>query len=340
MNRMTPAMPGQRGAALLIAVAALSLVAILGAVLLANSQAEIRRAERLVDRTEGDHLIEIAVATAWEDIVNGETRSFSASGTAETGEWSVVATPVDARWHLSVEATTPGDEVEGRIVVSRDPLMPYALLLGDASTGPLSGRVDGRVGITGDATFSGRSLGDVQELIGTAASCTGCDNAVEVGGTGSPPTLPTLPVAPCPDVAGTITGPIAGGFRYDCTAPGVTVIDGVVTADGTVVLWFGPDVELRIDRAEIHLGGTPTDFFIHSESSSDTAAAIIDSDLHGVLSIPEGRLTTDGFRWEGTVAAAELRTIAGSELSGEWSSDLESLGFGGWRIAEWRTSRS
>lgn len=331
--------PADRGAALLIAVAALALVALLGAALLARAQADVRRAERLVDRSEGDHLVEIAVAAAWADIVAGETSEFSASGRAATGDWSVLASPVDDHWQLRIDVATDGDDIEGRVVVSREPLLPYSLLLGDARTGPLTGRVGGRVAVSGDVVFGGRPLGDVQELIGPDASCAGCDNAVEVATLPTMAALPDLPVAGCPDVAGTISGALPGGFRYECTAPGVIVVSGAVTTDGPVVLWFGVDTEVRLDAASVHLGGSPTDFFIQAESSGNAAVTAVDSDFHGVLRVPNGRLTTDGFRWEGTLETADLRTADGSELTGDWSSDLETLGFGGWRITHWETSR-
>lgn len=330
---------GDRGAALLIAVAALSLVALVGAVLLADAQSEIRRAERLVDRTEGDHLVEIAVAAAWAEIVDGASLAFEESGAADTGTWTVRAAPADDLWVLSVEATTDGDVVTGRITVSRDALVPYTLVVDDAATGPLRGRVAGRIGIHGEATFSGRSLGDLQELIGPAANCTGCDNPVAVADGDTSIPMPTLPPAPCPDSSGTISGALPGGFRYECTAPGLIVIDGVVTADGPVVLFFADDVDVRLDNATVHVGGAPADFLIHTDSSSASAIEIIDSQFHGMLDAPDGRLLADGFRWEGTVVVHDLRTLAGSELTGTWSDDLATLGFGGWRVTEWDTSR-
>ncbi|MEZ5246327.1 MAG: hypothetical protein R2707_14590 [Acidimicrobiales bacterium] len=328
-----------RGAALLIAVAALALVALLGAALLANAQAEVRRAERLVDRTEGDQLIEIAVAEAWAEIVAGATREFTDSGTATGGRWSLVATPGDERWTVRIDARTDDDRIAGQIIVSREPLSPYTLVVNDAKTGPLSGLVEGRVGIRGEATFAGRSLGDVQELIGPSAQCNGCSNPIEVEPTDIAIAPPELPKAPCPAVDGAITGKLAGGYDYICASPRSIVITGEVAADGQVTLSFGADVELVLEGAVVNVGGSPADFFIRTDSRSDAAVTARKSEFHGILTGSDGGLRTDGLRWEGTIAVGTLRSADGSELTGRWSDDLVALGFGGWRITEWRTTR-
>jgi hypothetical protein len=292
-----------------------------------------------VDRSTGDQLVEIAVAEAWAEIVAGATREFRDSGTATGGTWSVVATPGDDRWSLQVEAETAGDRISGRVTVSREALLPYTLVVDDATTGPLRGLVEGRIGIHGAATFSGRSLGDVQELIGSSAKCSGCSDPIEVGAGDTAIATPVLRSARCPTVDGTITGKLVGGFHYACTTPGTIVIEGEVVSDGPVILSFGTDVELVLERALVNLGGPPADFFLTTESTSDAAITVRDSEFHGVLSGPESGLQTTGLRWEGTIAVRSLRAADGSELSGTWSRDLTALGFGGWRVTEWQTTR-
>ena len=321
-----------------MAVAALSVVAVLGAVLLANARTEVRRAERLVDRSERDHHVEIAVAEAWARIVDGETRGFTDSGTASTGDWSLVATPGDDRWSLRISAESAGDPLDAGVTISREPLLPYTLVVDDARTGPLSGLVEGRVGIHGTATFGGRALGDVQELIGPKAQCKGCDNPLPVGSTDTSVVAPSLRTVACPAVDGVITGELEAGFRYDCTKFEKIVIQGKVVAAGPVVLAFGPDVALRLDRAAVNVGGPPSEFVITTSSTSDTAIEAFDSEFHGILTGPESGLRTEGLRWEGTIVVRALVTADGSELTGNWSDDLTGLGFGGWRVTEWRTN--
>lgn len=340
MNLRRPGpVSGDRGAALLMAVAALSIVAVLGAVLLADARTEVRRAERLVDRSESDHLVEIAVAEAWARIVDGETRGFTDSGTASTGDWSLVATPGDERWSLQIAAESTGDPVDARVTISREPLLPYTLVVDDARTGPLTGLVEGRVGIHGLATFGGRALGDVQELLGPTAQCKGCDKPIQVGPTDTSVVAPSLRDAACPAVDGVVTGELEPGYRYDCAKFEKIVIQGKVAAEGPVVLAFGPDVALRFDRAAINVGRSPSDFVITTSSTSDTAIEAFDSEFHGILSGPDSGLRTEGLRWEGAIVVRVLLSADGSELTGTWSDDLTGLGFGGWRVTEWRTNR-
>jgi hypothetical protein len=334
----------ERGAALLLAVAALTLVSLLGAVLLTNARAEIRRADRLVNRAETDSIIDVAVSTAWGDIVAGAATAFGGSGDAAGGPWSFRATPVTStRWEITVDAGAGPDSVTGRVTITREALLPYSLLVDDVSTGPLSGRVEGRIAITGDARFAGRSLGDIQELIGEDATCTGCDNPVLIDATRDDDRVSApddRPIRSCPDVDGTITGLLEGNVVYECDDDTSLVFTGVVSVNGPVVFALGPEVTLRFDRADLNPAGDPADLLIIQPEADDPDITIVDTTLSGVLSVPHGRIAASGLRWEGMVAAAELVASSGSELTGGWTPTLESFGFEGWRITGWRTERN
>ncbi len=367
-DRPDPATRGrdEHGAALLLAVAALTLVSLLGAVLLANARAEIRRTDRLVDRAEAESVIDVAVSAAWGDIVAGASTAFRGSGETTGGPWSFRATPVTpTRWEVVVDSGTGSAAVTGRVTITREALAPYSLLVEDASTGPLRGRVRGRVGITGEASFAGRSLGDVQELIGSDATCTGCDNPVIVDDRrdrdddhdddrrdrrdrrdrehddddNDNEHDDDRPTRSCPDVDGTITGPLGGDVVYECDDEITLRFTGIVSVDGPVVFVLGPKATLRFDQADLNPGGNPADLSITQPESDDTEVTIVDSSFRGVLSVPDSRLTTFGFRWVGMVVAEELVASSGSELAGDWTPALETFGFDGWRITGWQTER-
>lgn len=342
MNNPNDTGRADRGATLLIAVAALALAGMLGAVALANARTELRHSDRLVERSVSDGLTELAVADAWSSIVGGAATSFVGEGETDGGTWSYVARVVDPdRWEIETTAIADQTETNGTIAVAREPLMPYTLRVGTVSTAPLTGRVSGRVAVLDRATFVGQALGDTQELIG-GAECTGCTNAVEVGD-GQPFRAPLpatgLTAAPCPDVGGTVTGFVPGGFVYGCTDPSL-VFAGAIGTDGPVLFELGPDVVLSLEDAAVNVGGDPSAFVVSSTAGSSTLHTSRDSVFHGVLALPDSQLATDGLDWVGLVVADDLDPVSGSRLVGDWDPSLASYGFDSWRIVQWNITRN
>lgn len=330
-----------RGAALLLAIGVLAIVALLGAVALADARQDVRHAERLVDRAESDGVLDIALADAWGEILAGRTSSFGDSGTAGGHDWSYRAdiSPDGLRWTVAIETTTADGPLEASADIAREPLLPYSLQVREARTGPLTGSVSDRVAILESAFFGGRSLGDQQELV-AGASCRGCADPIDVEHVADPPVAPTgLPVQPCPESGGIIAGPLAGDAAYDCQAIAALRFEGVVATSGTVVLSLGPGTALTLDGADVNPGGDPATFFISQPTRSSGSIDVTDSTLVATVLAPETPLTTAGLRWSGALVVDELTTRDGTELTGSRPASIEALGHGGWQLVRWTTGR-
>lgn len=330
-----------RGAALLLAIGVLAIVALLGAVALADAGHDLRHADRLVDRAESDGVLDIALADAWDGIVAGRATTFEGSGRTGDHDWTYRAVPAPdgRRWSVSIETTTEAGPLRAGADIAREALLPHSLRVRDVRTGPLTGRVSDRVAILESADFGGRSLGDQQELV-DGASCRGCTDAIEVDHVADPPAAPAgLSPWPCPDTDGVITGRLDGDAEYDCRGAASLRIEGAIDSRGTVVVTLGPDTELTIAGADVNPGGDPTAFFLHQPTRNRGRIEVTDSTLVATVLAPETPLSTAGLRWSGAIVVDELRTRDGTELTGSRPASIEALGFGGWRLVGWTTNR-
>ena len=341
MRRVGAARADDRGAALILAIGVIAIVALLGITALANANQEIEHAQRLVDRAESDGALDVALADAWAEILDGATAPVSGAGTTGDHGWSYTARPSadGLRWTIAIDADGPDGATTATADVAREALLPYSLRVRDVRTGPLTGNVADRVAILESAFFGGRDLGDQQELV-DGATCNGCSDPIPVEHIADPPAPPVgLPVRPCPEVAGEITGDLAGDATFDCRGLGTLLITGAVTITGTVVIELGDDTVLTIDTADLNVGGDAAALFLSQPTTDRGAIDVIDSRLVGTVLAPEAPLTTAGLTWSGALVVDTLRTADGSELTGSRPATIETLGFDGWRVVRWTVDR-
>ncbi len=331
-----------RGAALVFALAALAIVAVLGAVVVDRAGSELRSAERSVDRTRAEVLIDVAVSSAWGRIESGATVGFTDAGSTPTGSWAYTARPVgDHRWDIAASAGEGVDEVRAAVVIARDAIHPYTLFAENISTGPLTGRVGGRVGATGDIAFRGRALGDVQELVKPDGRCRGCDNPVVVELPRARPEVPPVANArPCPDIAGEIAGPLEAGDPYLCDSPGVVTFVGDVHVSGPVIFVLGRDVGLDLADASINAGGVPSDLVIRQADARDVSITSSGATLAALIVAPFTPMRTGDLTWRGAIDVQSFAAADGADLDGDWDPDLIGLGLGAWRVVGWDLSRN
>ena len=323
-----------RGASMIAALVATMVVLGFGAVTLELVQDDLREPDRRLERDEASLHAEYAASQGVSRVFDGQTSSFSATGTVDGADyayditdngddtWTVVGrsgegsgertATAELRREVTVEA---GDPTPPPPAVERYGAYAYELLdIGWVRGGDVAGPVG-----SGERVrfWYSHSIATRQDYVTT---CENCPNP-QLNASYVPIALPTAssPQA-CPaNGSYRLTGPVSG--QYDCSTSRRTLrISGTIDVSGPVVIFVGDDTRLDIRNATINNNGSSADFLIVKPTSSSWSyrSTIDDSTMYGQILAPETWMYVGDVTWRGTFEVETWWLYDWATIDGAW----------------------
>ena len=272
--------PAAERGSVMMAMLIIMVITLLGAAALATSQSSLHVAQ--VDNQRATALAgaERGLAEALARLDNGDLPPFRGGGSLASGEYaySVDSGPGQTALIYAVaKANQSKQAIEATVALTNTTEQPYTLfadkfILSDRNIGTISGRV----GTNGSLKFVGSAPGDVQELYTPNGACSGCSNPISVPGPliNPEPAVPNVGTQPCRDYH-LLTGQVDGknGTPLVCIGGVRTTFLGEVTIiNPPLILYVGPNRDLRMLAALVNLGGNPEDLQIYVQSDPNSNA--------------------------------------------------------------------
>lgn len=323
---------GDRGASMIAALAATMVVLGFGALSLQLVRAELRQADQRLDRNEAFAHAEYAASEGINRVINGNEGSTVQTGTVDGVDYGYTVTANgDETWTIVGRSGLNTDERTVTAEIARTVENDAAVVERYAAYGYQhidvgyvgGGDINGPIGSGGSMTFyHGDALGTRQDHVTT---CSGCPNP-QVTTTYSPIVLPAADnPAACPaDGDYRITGPVALGGHYDCSATGETLeISGTITMSSPVVIHLGSDTNVDIFNATINQAGHSSDFIIAKADTTVAAyrSTIDDSTVNMRILAPTSWLYVGDVTWRGTFEVEQWWLFDYATIDGTWDGD-------------------
>lgn len=273
----TPARPAERGS-IVIAASVVMMLVLIGAALIARTRVSLDAVATETDTVLADAYADRGVAEVLARIDGGERAAFSGSVETELGSYRYEVEPIDDETFFARSEGEIDGVVRAVEVTIGGSNEAYTLAVDEsARISNTTGTISGRVVTNGTISASGPIVGDVVDLYGPRASCTGCapgtrfDETIDLPF----PTSPTGTTRRCPTngrFLGVLDG--QGGTPYVCRRSDlwtsrVRFVGTVEVVNPPLVVHIQTGLDVDFLNASVNAAGATEDFQLIGEGDDN-----------------------------------------------------------------------
>ncbi len=328
----------------MMAILIIMVITLLGAAAMTASQSSLRVARIDNERATALAGAERGLAEALARLDNGDRPPFRGGGSLAEGEFAYsveLGNDQTALVYAVAKANQSKQAIEATIALTNVTEEPYTLLAQSFIVSDTNlGRVAGRVGTNGTLKFAGTAPGDIQELFSPNGLCDACPNPLIVPGplTLPEPNIPRVETQPCLDDQ-LLTGQVDGksGIPMVCIG-GVrtTFRDDVTIVNPPLILYVGPNRDLRMTLASVNMSGDPDDLqiYVQSKPTSNALFYFADTKARATIYAPGRSVEADQFDLTGTLTVGSFTTAPGTQVNLRPPPAIQVIA--SWQVISWK----